>query len=65
MANAQDLVNYDPKRIRNANYPPLFDTQGRPVTLMLQNMLAFLLHLRYAILTYSNPHNHHSILSYP
>jgi hypothetical protein len=50
VANAQDLVNYDPKRIRNAHYPPLFDTQGRPIVLMLQNMLAFLLHLSEAVL---------------
>ena len=54
VANAQNLVNYDPKRIQNANYPLLFDTRGRPVVLMLQNTLAFLLHLSEVVLA---PHN--------
>lgn len=42
VANAQDLLNYDPSKLRTAHYPPIFDTEGRPVVLMLQNTLAFL-----------------------
>jgi hypothetical protein len=50
VANAQSLTNYDPTRLRNAHYPPVFDTAGKPVVLMLQNTLAFLLHLRQQVL---------------
>ena len=45
VANAQNLLNYDPSRLRTAHYPPVFDSEGRPVVLMLQNTLAFLLYL--------------------
>lgn len=50
VANAQDLLNYDPSRLRTAQYPPVFDTEGRPVVLMLQNTLAFLLYLTEHVL---------------
>ena len=50
VANAQDLLNYDPARLRTARYPPIFDTEGRPVVLMLQNTLAFLLYLSESVL---------------
>lgn len=54
VANAQDLVNYDPARLRSASFPPLFDKNGQPVVLMLQNTLAFLLYLNREVLL---PHN--------
>jgi hypothetical protein len=50
VANAQDLLNFDPVRLRTARYPPVFDKQGRPAVLMLQNTLAFLLHLSENVL---------------
>ena len=50
VANAQELVNYRESTLENARYPPVFDTSGRPVVLMLQNTLRFLNHLSSSVL---------------
>lgn len=51
-----DLLNYDPRALRQTRHPPLFDVSGRPVVLGAQPLFSFLkalseeLHMRGMVL---------------